>query len=280
MATTPIPNMNPTGVIGSGYGNQPMAGQAGTGFSGTGGPGTMGFGNSMNANPTVPGQSGNTAANPFIAQASQQGGNPQQPTLSKNGSGVNSANNAYGQTSSQQYWTQDYLEKTFGGGMGSLIYQYLMSNGGYNSAVTGQAVAGQTNAMQQQTQLGANNLESSLSAMGVSGSSSEMGSALTGYENQATTQQNAITSQEYYNMWNQSQQNEANMMQFAATGTAKTLANKPNWEDYLSQGLGLIGSLATGAGGLMSGIGMMNIGSSMAGGGAVNYSGGGGGSEL
>ena len=114
MATTPIPNMNPTGVIGSGYWNQPMAGQGSTAFStGTGGPGTMGFGNSMNANPTVPGQSGNTAANPFIAQASQQGGNPQQPTLSKNGSGVNSANNAYGQTSSQQYWTQDYLEKSF-----------------------------------------------------------------------------------------------------------------------------------------------------------------------
>lgn len=254
MATTPIPNMNPTGVIGSGSGNT-MAGQTATGFSsfsapgtGTGGAGTMGFGNSTNPNPTQ------AAANPFIQQASAQTaapqGSPQQPTVTKGSTAVNSVNNPYGQNSGQQYWTQDYLEKTYGGGMGSLIYQYLNSNAGFNSGVTQEAINGQTNAMQMQTQLGANNLESSLSAMGVSGSSSEMGSALQGYENQATTQQNAIDSQEYYNMWNSSQDREANMMQFAADGTGKTLANKTSWEDVLGTVFGGASAAGTFMGGL------------------------------
>jgi hypothetical protein len=253
MATTPIPNMNPTGVIGSGAGNV-MPGQTGTGFSaftGTGGAGNYGFGNSMNpqavygsgtAAPGVTPQAQTaqpmTAATPAVSSMNPGGTSQPTGTVTSENSTTPTAN-PYGQSQSQQNWTEKYLQETYGGGMGSLIYQYLMSGGGYNSAVTQQAVDAQTQAMQQQTQLGANNLKGQLGAMGVSGSSSEMAGALTNYENQALTQQNAITAQEYYNMWNQSNQLEANMMQFAAQGTGTTLANKSNWMDWLSMGEGM-----------------------------------------
>jgi hypothetical protein len=246
-----VPNMNPTGVIGSGYGNTPMMGQGGTPFSGTGGPGTMGHGNSANPNPSM------TSGNPFMSTAmSSKPYSPQPATVTGNPGGqggttgtttsegsTTQSGNPYGQSQSQQNWTEKYLQETYGGGMGSLIYQYLMSNGGYNSGVTQQTVDATTNAMQRQTQLGANALESSLSSMGISGGSSSMGDAVGAYENQATATENQITAQDYYNMWNQSQQNEMNMMEFAAGGTAKTLANKPNWMDYADMGISLAGVL-------------------------------------
>src|SRR5580698_5181592 len=74
MGAMPIPNMNPTGVIGSGSGNT-MAGQTSTPFSsfmpagtGTGGAGTMNFGNAANPNPTQ------TSANPYTSTAATPGG--------------------------------------------------------------------------------------------------------------------------------------------------------------------------------------------------------------
>ena len=273
MATS-IPNMNPTGLVGAGYGNT----GAPTGLTplGTGGPGNMGFGNATN--PVAP-QSSST--NPFMANAmtTQPYGQVGTPTTTQNpgvtGTSTSPGNvtnptNPYGTNNpGQGQWTQKYLEETYGGGMGQLIYQYLMSGGGYNSAITQQSVDAQVNAMGQQTQLGANNLASMLGASGVSAGSSGYGQTLGAYENQALTQQNAITAQEYYNMWNQAQQNELNMMEFAATGTAKTLANKPNWMDYL--GLGIGGAQAGGS--IMQGIGMMGMASGAgagAGGGAID----------
>jgi len=85
-----------------------------------------------------------------------------------------------------------------------------------------------------------------LSSMGVTGSSPAMSDALGQYENQAVATENAITAQDYYQMWSEAQQNELNMMQFAASGTGKTLANKPTALDYIGEGLGLFGSLVTG----------------------------------
>lgn len=267
MATTPVPNLNVTGVIGSGAGNV-MPGQNSTGFSafgGTGGAGTMGFGNASNPNPTQP-----SNTNPFnvggvrpMDSSMNPGGGPALPGMPGGGAGKDSysgyvtsegsttaAANPYGLSQSQMNWMQKYLQETYGGGMGALVMQYLGSNGGYNSTLTGQAVAAQTNAMEQQRSTGANDLSSRLGAMGVSGSSSEMSGALQSYENTATTQENAITAQEYYNMWNASQEREANMMEFAATGTGKTLANKPTGLDYLNEGLGLLSSAGTFMGGL------------------------------
>jgi hypothetical protein len=242
MATTPIqtPLMNPTGTIGSGFFNTPGLG--------TGGPGNMNFGNAMNANPA-----GTAPPKATPAVTANPGGSPSggptattSPTGTVTSEGTTTASaNPYGLSQSQNNWMQKYLQETYGGGMGALIYQYLQSNGGYNGAVAQQSIDSQVNAMGQQTQLGANNLASMLGASGVSASSSGYGATLGNYENQAVAQQNALTSQEYYNMWNQSQQNQENMIQFAATGTGKTLANKPNWMDYLNEGLGVLDSMAT-----------------------------------
>jgi hypothetical protein len=125
--------------------------------------------------------------------------------------------------------------------MGSLIYQYLQSNGGYNSAITQQATDSQVNAMGQQISLGANDLESRLGAAGVNGSG--LTDSLTNYENTATTQENAITSQEYYNMWNASQDRELAMISQTGQVNATGTANESNWMDYLSLGLDVLGSI-------------------------------------
>jgi flagellar motor switch protein FliM len=98
--------------------------------------------------------------------------------------------------------------------------------------------------MQQQIQLGANSLESMLGAQGVSGASTENTQSLTNYENQATTQENAIAAQEYYNMWNDSQNREVSVLEGAAHDTATAEANKPDWMDYVTTGLEIAGAVA------------------------------------
>jgi hypothetical protein len=252
MATMPMPNpmTNPTGVTGAGNFNGAGLFSTSTGFQtpATGGPGTMNFGNTMNLMPQTSGVSGGTSLQSVSQNPGSSSPGSTQPanlTVTSEGSTTTSGN-PYGLSQSQANWMEKYLQETYGGGMGALIYQYLQSNGGYNSVLTGQVVGATTNAMQNQSQAGANNLTSSLSAMGVSGSSSEMGGALQSYENQSTAAQNQITAQEYYNMWAEAQANELNMMEFAATGTAKTLANKPNWMDYTGMGLELGGIAAAG----------------------------------
>lgn len=255
MATTPqIPNMNPTGVFGVG----------GTMSPPTGGAGNMNFGNTMNPNPTTPTQVANGASGGFNqgfrsggATGTAQTTTPGAPTTSLNAGGssgtpttvtgqsgqTSTSQNSFDQTSRQQDRTLSELQSYYGEGMGSMIYQYLQSGGGYNSALTQQAVDSQTNAMQQQVQLGANDLTSMLSSMGISGGSSSMTGSLTNYMNQATTQENAITSQEYYNMWNQSQNREEQMLQQAGQTNATGTANQGNWMSDLTSGLNLVGDI-------------------------------------
>lgn len=242
MATMPIPQLNPTGVTGSGSGNV-MPGQASTPFSASspGGPGNMNFGNSMNPMPQTSGTSGG-AAKPMASAVSPTPGTPGAGSVTSEGA-TTASQNPYGLAQSQMNWMQKYLQETYGGGMGALVYQYLMSNGGYNSALTQQTVDATSNAMQQQSTQGANDLTARLSAMGVTGGSSEMSLPLEQYEQGVAASQNQITAQDYYQMWSQSQSNELNMMEFAAQGTGTTLANKPNWMDYLNEGLGIAGSV-------------------------------------
>jgi hypothetical protein len=257
-----IPQLNPTGATGAGSFNtgggmfstsqgfgSPQA-QPGTG---TGGPGNMGFGN-MNPNPATSSVTPNSYVTSSIGANSGTQPGSNLPSSAKGSSAVSTINNPYGQTGSQQWWTQDYLEKTFGGGMGSMIYQYLMSNGGFNSQITQQAVDATTNSMTQQSTQGANDITARLSAMGVSGGSSEMTLPLEQYQQGVTASENAITANDYMQMWQQSQQNELNAMEFAATGTGKYLANKPTAMDYVSQGLSLVGD-AVGLSGLTGGFG-------------------------
>lgn len=245
-----FPQNNPTGTVGAGNFNGAAMFNPGSGFgapasapgTGTGGPGNMNFGNSTNPMPQTSGTSGGSSA-PTHGTSSTGASDPFSGYVTSEGSTTASAN-PYGISQSQANWMENYLQKTYGGGMGALVYQYLMSNGGYNSQLTGQAVGATTNAMQGQIQSGANNLTSSLSSMGVTGGSSSMGDALSTYQNQAVSSENAVTSNMYMNMWSQAQSNELNALEFAATGTGKTLANKPNWMDYVSEGAGIIGSVA------------------------------------
>lgn len=252
MAAMPIPNMNATGVIGSGSGNV-MPGQASTPFSsfmpsgtGTGGPGNMNMGNAANPNATPSGSNPYTATpasgtptttmNP--GQPNPQPGAPAGTVTGQNGQ-TSTSNNSFNQTQTQQNRTLGELQTYYGEGMGSLIYQYLQSGGGYNSAITGQAVDSQLNAMQKNITSGANDLTSRLGAMGVNGSG--LTDSLTNYEDQAITQENAITSQEYYNMWNESQNREENVLQGAAQTNATGTANQNSWMDDLAGSLEILG---------------------------------------
>jgi hypothetical protein len=183
-----------------------VTGATGSGSFSTGGPGNMNFGNSANPNPS-------TTTNP----------NP-------------TALSSTGQLGIQ-------LGNLYGTGIGSLIQQYLNSNGGFNSGLTQQAVAGQANAAQYQTQMGADNLTSMLASMGITGGSSSLPQSLSSYFSQATTGENAISSQEYYNMWNQSQQNEYGMLSQVGQVGATGKANELNWMDYASFALGLVGAI-------------------------------------
>lgn len=257
----PIPNMNPTGVIGSGSGNV-MPGSTGTPFStfmpgGTGGAGNMGFGNTANPNPATP------SGNPYMAHAAGGGANPTSTPSATPASATPAglapvgASPAGAKTMTPQGATVEELQNTYGSGMGQLIYQYLQSNGGYNSQATQLAVDGQINGMGQQVQLGADNLTSMLGASGVSAGSSEFSGVLTNYENAATTQENAITSQEYYNMWNDSQNREVSVLENTSNNVATEKANENNWMDDLSTALG-IGSSVGGT--VMNGLALSSLG--------------------
>jgi hypothetical protein len=218
----------------------------------------MGFGNAANPNPSM----GVPGANPFIqGPTARPAANKVDPINPVGGGGFVTSEgsttptaNPWGQSQSQQNWTEKYLQETYGGGMGSLVYQYLMSNGGMNTPATQQMIGAQTNAMQQQTQLGVNSAVSTLGAMGISGSSPGLQDTVAGIENQAIAKENALSAEEFYNMWNASQNREMGMIQFAAEGTGKTLANKMNWMDYLNEGLNVAADVVTlGAKGMPSG---------------------------
>jgi hypothetical protein len=277
MATAAIPFNNPTGLWGAGNFNTGGMFSTSSGFTtpgtGSGGPGSMNFGNTMNPNAVFgPGTTGSspqsasatgqpaaTSAQPNTASGTgpTQSGQFVQPFQDVGGMDVSGTNNPLGMTEGQQYWELDYLQKAFGP-MGPMIYQYLNSEGGYNSQLTQQTVDAQTNAMQKQTQVGANAITSSLASQGVTGASSGMGDALTAYENQATQQQNAITAQEYYNMWNASQDREAAMMQYAATAVGTEQANKVSGLDWLTGGATLFQAIAGTKGGSGSSGGSMS----------------------
>jgi hypothetical protein len=198
----------------------------------------MNFGN---MNPMA--QTSGSSTNPFAPGGGGVIGSNAPTTVTGENNQQTPTTNTFGQTQEQGNRTINELQNYYGEGVGSLLFQYLQSGAGYNGALTQQAVDAQTNAMQQQIQLGANNLTSSLASQGINGTG-ETG-ALTNYYNQATTQENAITSQEYYNMWNESQNREESMLGQVAQVNATGTANQSNWMDDISSILGM-GSSAVG----------------------------------
>jgi hypothetical protein len=256
MATNPVLSTNPTGVMG-GFQNGIFPGSS----VGTGGPGNFGYGsgNMPAQQPSSPGsivqpQQTGTTMNPYAVQASgpnPNAGTPSQPVGSTGGNTVTDpnnqttqTNNLYGQTQQQQNRTVGELENYYGEGVGSLLDQYLQSGAGYNSALTQQSVDAETNAMQQQAALGSSTLNSQLGAQGISGNSSVSALANSQYQQGVTAQENNIAAQQYYQMWNQSQEREYGMLGQVANVNATGTANQGNWMSDLGSiiGLGSAGS--------------------------------------
>jgi hypothetical protein len=125
------------------------------------------------------------------------------------------------------------LGNIYGSGGASIVSGFLNSEGGYNSALTNQTVAAQSAAAQQQITLGENNLKENLAASGISPNSSVAALEESNYMAQATTQENAIAAQEYFNMWGESDQLQAGMIGQVAQNSATYKANSNNWWESL-----------------------------------------------
>lgn len=224
----------------------------------TGSPGTINAGNTMN--PTTP-QPPSTY-NPFQVPLPTLGVS-QNPGGAVNGTpgtvvGANGqitpTNNLFDQTGRQDSRTLNELQSQYGEGMGSLIYQYLQSGGGYNSALATQTVDATNAAMIQNIQLGMGNLSSTLGAQGISPNSSTSALETSNYESNAVTQMNAIDANIYNSMFESGQNREESILQSTSKNAATTAANDAGQGVLgdLTQALTLGGTLSQGISGVIS----------------------------
>jgi hypothetical protein len=211
--------VNPTGVNGGGGTTTPVAHQYGPP---TGSPGNYGYGGSANPNPTgapapTMNPTGGPGAPPVTGPVGNQGGN---------------------QSTNQ-------LNSPLGSGLGPQVEAFLQSNGGYNSALTQQAVQAQTQEMQLQANTNYGNLESNLGASGVSPNSSAAALESSNFWSQTTAAENAMTAQEFFNMWQSSMGNEVSVLESAEGPAAQRQAMQYSTPmDDISQGLSIAGSVA------------------------------------
>lgn len=198
--------LNPTGTNGTGGTTQPWgvpssptfgsSASAPLNFAGsdkpvsmlsypTGSPGNYGYGSSGNPNPV------GTATSPIT--------NPSVPSMTPGGT----AQPLTGFTAplSSQFGATGVADQTF-----------LNSDGGYNSALTQQAVQAQQQQMQLQANQNYGNLESGLGAAGINPSSSAAALESSNFWSNTTTAENAMTSQEYMSMWESSMANETGLL--------------------------------------------------------------------
>jgi hypothetical protein len=285
---------NPTGIVGAG-GTQPVSNPIlynPISTAPTGSAGNMGFGNTANPAPPMPPENINPYGSPTpgtpppsdstfpmpsagvsMTPPGAPGGSTN-PVTGQSGQVVTDPN-TFGQTGRQQDRTLQELQKYYGEGMGSMLYQYLQSGGGFNSALTTQAVDAQTAAMQHDIQMGFNTLGTNLAESGISPNSSVAALEKSNYMSQAVTQENAIAAQEYYNMWNQSQNRELEMLGEVGRVNATGTANQPSFWSTAGNILGLgqtgldlfssIKGLLPSGGGSSSGGGDYSTGGSSAG---------------
>jgi hypothetical protein len=208
-------NINPTGANGSG-GIMPSWGSTPP----TGGGGNYGYGIAGNPNPTMSPHAMTGGTGPTT---SMNPGGPSTPT----GSGLSNAGNNW------QSFTNE-LGKIYGKGVGSELYGFLDSGAGYNSALTQQSIDAQIQAMQHQAQTGYGALSSNMGASGISPNSSAAALESGDYWSNVTAAENAITAQEYYNMWNSSMNREAGILGGIMGDAAHHKENQFNLLDYLS----------------------------------------------
>lgn len=210
-------NMNPTGANGSG-GTTPTWGSTpphAIGFQPpTGGPGNYGYGTSGNTNPTG---SAPPSMNPTgLTTSMNPGGSPPAGTPTV-------GNNAF--------------SGTFGSGIAPVLAGEINSQGGYNSALTQQDVEAQTAEMQKEAQTGYGNLESGMGAAGINPNSSVAALEGSNYWSNVTTAENAMTAQEYFNMWNESQNREVGLLSAELGPLSHSRGGAMQWFDDFASGV-------------------------------------------
>jgi hypothetical protein len=218
-AATPRPvsggmNINPTGD--NGWGAHPQGP--------TGGPGNYNYGTSANPNPTGPTTSMNPAGSPA---PNNPFGLPQAP-----GGGYTGEYKKFG----------DELGKIYGRGVGAEVGSFLNTGAGYNGPLTQQSIDAEIQAMQHQAQTGAGNIESNLGASGVSPNSSTAALEMGDYWSNVTAQENAITAQEYFTMWNDSMNRETSILGNIMDPAAQHKASQPGLMDFLNMGVNAAGT--------------------------------------
>jgi hypothetical protein len=248
MATAAFPQMNPSGqnftpmrppappTDGMWGGNPPT-------WTGTGGPGNFNWGNAGNPAPTPPdinpwGFTGAPTTSMFPGQAPPGTG----PFPGVNPFGLTGAANYTGQAS--EFGNE--LGKIYGKGLGSALYDFFQTGAGYSGPLTQQAVDAQIAAMQHQIQRGWGNISTELGESGVSPSSSTYALAAGDYFSNAVAQENAITAEEYFQMWSQSMGREAGLLSdlLGQGGEWRKTHGQPfDWLGALQGGLGAVGSI-------------------------------------
>jgi hypothetical protein len=215
MASAAMPQINPTGQ--NYLPRQPGRGTDGTFYptpwTGTGGPGTFNWGNAGNPAPTPP------TTNPWQIQMppSISPTTSMFPGQAPPGTGPFPGVNPFGLGGAATYTGQaaefgNELGKIYGKGLGSALYDFFQTGAGYSGPLTQQAVDAQIAAMQHQIQRGWGDISTELGVSGVSPESSTYALAAGDYFSNAVAQENAITAQEYFNMWSQSMGAEAGML--------------------------------------------------------------------
>ena len=248
--------LNPTG---STVTSDPPAGH---GVLPTTGGGNYNFGNTQNPNPPPSSSTwnpynfyptvGNVSANPPGTPGSGTTAAP--GTITTGTSQPVTSTNTLGIPSGSANQTLEELRNQYGDGMGTLIYQYLMSGGGYNAALAQQNVDATNAAMQKNIQLGEGNLQTNLAESGISPDSSSSALEISNYLSDAYTKMNEIDASIYYDMWNQSQNRELSLLQDTGKVTSTALANQPGFFGTLSNLLPLVSSGAGAASSIVSDI--------------------------
>jgi hypothetical protein len=132
----------------------------------------------------------------------------------------------------------------YGKCVGSELYGFLDTGGGYNSALTQQSVDAQIAAMQHQAERGYGNLVTGMGASGISPNSSVAALETGDYWSNVTAQENAITAEEFFNMWNQSMNRETGILGDVLGDAAKHKANQPGLMDWLTMGANVATDIA------------------------------------
>jgi hypothetical protein len=175
----------------------------------SGGPGNMNFGNTQNPAPPMPPE----GVNPYGGGTSTTGVAPVTGSSSTFPTPAAPVANPTGSPAAGTPVTPKQLAPTITSGLAGPVSGFLNSEGGYNAGVTQQNVDAQIAAMQHDIQLGEGNLQTNLAEAGISPNSSVSALETSNYESNAVTQENSLVAQDYFNMWNASQNREASMLE-------------------------------------------------------------------